>query len=198
MGRLPKGYSKNSVSEEDGSSRRRSKSKAKKDEVIVQSTKPSKKHQRDRIRSLPVSIQKNLVRIKGCESQRPSPTPENDIFYQQNSNRPSVLRFKNPTFQFSALKGNKKRLWKNFKQILTIEKSIPWQPDDPTYMSIEAPPSLKPAKRYSDLSGLPANYKDPLTQIRYSTSSEFTALRTLPSDIVQGYLALRKANFLPS
>ena len=99
MGRLPKGYSKNSVSEEDGSSRRRSKSKAKKDEVIVQSTKPSKKHQRDRIRSLPVSIQKNLVRIKGCESQRPSPTPENDIFYQQNSNQPSVLRFKNPTFQ---------------------------------------------------------------------------------------------------
>ena len=100
MGRLPKGYSKNSVSEEDGfTNRRRSKSKAKKDEVTVESAKPGKKHQRDRIRSLPVSIQKSLVRIKGCESQRPSPTPENDIFYQQNSNQPSVLRFKNPSFQ---------------------------------------------------------------------------------------------------
>lgn len=159
MGRLPKGHAKHSVSEEDGfTSRRRNKSKTKKDEVTVQSTKPGRqKHQRERLRSLPVSIQKSLIRIKDCHSQRPSPTPESDIFYQQSSNQPSALRFKNPNFQFSALKGNKKKLWKNLKQILTIEKSIPWQPDDPTYMSIEAPPSLKPAKKYSDLSGLPVS-----------------------------------------
>ena len=39
--------------------------------------------------------------------------------------------------QFSALKGSKKRLWKNLKQILTIEKSVPWQPDDPTCKKVD-------------------------------------------------------------
>ncbi|XP_065896893.1 INO80 complex subunit C-like [Dysidea avara] len=192
--------SKNSEESSGNNIRRKSRSKTKKDEIPQSSiTKPAKqqKHQKDRIRSLPISIQKNLVRVRECESQGPSPTPESDIFYQQNSG-PSGLKFKNPNFQFSALKGNKKRLWKNLKQILTAEKALPWHPDDPTYTSIEAPPSLKPAKKYSDLSGLPANYKDPLTQIRYSSAAEFTTLRTLPPDIVQGYLALRKANFLPS
>lgn len=107
MGRLPKNHAKNSVNEEERgtNSRRKSRSKARKDEMIIQSSsnKPSKqKNQRDRIRSLPISIQKSLIRIKECDSQRPSPTPESDIFYQQNSNRPSVLRFKNPNFQVCA------------------------------------------------------------------------------------------------
>ena len=102
MGRLPKNSGKNSVTEEDSTtnSRRRSKSKVKKDERAVQSssTKTTKqKHRRDRLHSLPISIQKSLIRIKECDSQGPSPTPENDIFYQQNSSR--TLRFKNPNFQ---------------------------------------------------------------------------------------------------
>ena len=105
MGRLPKSQAKHSVNEEESgtNSRRKSRSRIKKDEVIVQSKLAKQKHQRDnRIRSLPISIQKSLIRIKECDSQGPSPTPENDIFYQQNSIRPSVLRFKNPNFQVRA------------------------------------------------------------------------------------------------
>ena len=41
---------------------------------------------------------------------------------------------------------------------------------------------------------LQCNYTDPHTKIRYATSDEFSRIRILPSDIVSGYLALRKAN----
>lgn len=103
MGRMPKGHNKNSVNEEESvtNSRRRSRLKSKKDEVTSSSKSGKQKHQR--IRSLPISIQKSLIKIRECESQRPSPTPENDIFYQQNSSRPSVLRFKNQNFQVVML-----------------------------------------------------------------------------------------------
>ena len=98
MGRTSK-----NIEESSGSNnvRRKSRSKAKKEETVQSNTsKPAKqqKNQKDRIRSLPISIQKSLVRVRECESQGPSPTPESDMFYQQNS-RPSGLKFKNPNFQ---------------------------------------------------------------------------------------------------
>ena len=63
-----------------------------------------------------------------------------------------------------------------------------------TYSSIDGPPSFKPAKKYSDISGLPANYTDPQTKLNYAVSEEFQLIRKMPSDIVAGYLTLRKAN----
>jgi INO80 complex subunit C len=36
--------------------------------------------------------------------------------------------------------------------------------DVPTYTAIEAPPSLLPAKKYCDLTGLEAKYTDPKTR----------------------------------
>lgn len=59
--------------------------------------------------------------------------------------------------------------------------------------SLNAPPSLKPAKKYSDISGLEAPYTDPQTKLHYRNAEEFRIIRTLPSDIIQGYLALRGA-----
>ena len=38
-----------------------------------------------------------------------------------------------------------------------------------------------------------AKYKDPRTGIQYNNSMEFGSIRSLPMDIVSGYLALRKA-----
>ncbi|KAG7161713.1 INO80 complex subunit C-like [Homarus americanus] len=60
--------------------------------------------------------------------------------------------------------------------------------------SIDAPPAFTPAKKYSDVSGLPANYTDPLTKLRFADASEFYRVRDLPMDIVNGLLELRKAN----
>nr|XP_020468380.1 INO80 complex subunit C [Monopterus albus] len=105
--------------------------------------------------------------------------------------------FKDPTFMHSAIggaaAGKKNRTWKNLKQILALERTLPWKLSDPNYYSIDAPPSLKPAKKYSDISGLPANYTDPQTKLRFTSSEEFSYIRLLPTDVVTGYLALRKA-----
>ncbi|XP_032813358.1 INO80 complex subunit C isoform X2 [Petromyzon marinus] len=87
----------------------------------------------------------------------------------------------------------KSRVWKNLKQIIAAERSMNWSPDDATYSNIDAPPSFKPAKKYSDLSGLPASYTDPQSKLHFSNAEEFSQVRTLPMDIVSGYLALRKA-----
>ncbi|XP_077125702.1 INO80 complex subunit C isoform X2 [Ranitomeya variabilis] len=69
------------------------------------------------------------------------------------------LPFKQPGFLHSgiggAAAGKKNRTWKNLKQILALERALPWQLNDPSYFNIDAPPSCKPAKKYSDISGLP-------------------------------------------
>jgi YL1 nuclear protein C-terminal domain len=38
-----------------------------------------------------------------------------------------------------------------------------------------------------------AKYTDPQTQLRFSLAEEFQTIRTMPGDIIAGYLALRKA-----
>ncbi|XP_044063266.1 INO80 complex subunit C [Siniperca chuatsi] len=105
--------------------------------------------------------------------------------------------FKDPAFMHSgiggAAAGKKNRTWKNLKQILVLERTLPWKLNDPNYYNIDAPPSLKPSKKYSDISGLPANYTDPQTKLRFTSSEEFSYIRLLPTDVVTGYLALRKA-----
>lgn len=105
--------------------------------------------------------------------------------------------FKDPTFMHSgiggAAAGKKNRTWKNLKQILALERALPWKLSDPSYYNIDAPPSLKPAKKYSDISGLPASYTDPQTKLRFTSTEEFSYIRLLPSDVVSGYLTLRKA-----
>ncbi|XP_074540012.1 INO80 complex subunit C [Halichoeres trimaculatus] len=105
--------------------------------------------------------------------------------------------FKDPIFMHSgiggAAAGKKNRTWKNLKQILALERTLPWKLNDPNYYNIDAPPSLLPTKKYSDISGLPANYTDPQTKLRFTSSEEFSYIRLLPSDVVTGYLALRKA-----
>ena len=60
-------------------------------------------------------------------------------------------------------------------------------------VSIEAPPSLYPPKRYCDLTGQPARYTDPVTKLRFADAAAFDAARRLPPDAVQRYLALRRA-----
>ncbi|KAI8789425.1 INO80 complex subunit C [Biomphalaria glabrata] len=111
----------------------------------------------------------------------------------------SAFIFKDPNFVHSSkgIGGNKRiRVWKNLKQIVTAERALPWGPDAVTYGSIDAPPSFRPAKKYSDISGLEAKYTDPQTKMRFSNADEFRRVKLLPSDIIAGCLQLRKANTL--
>ncbi|KAI4502849.1 hypothetical protein M0802_001893 [Mischocyttarus mexicanus] len=105
--------------------------------------------------------------------------------------------FKCPTFhdQFRPISNTgKKRTWRSLKQVLAQERSLPWPAEVVHYSAISAPPSFKPAKKYSDISGLPARYTDPQTKLYYATAEEFATVRSLPMDITAGYLALRGAS----
>ncbi|CAL7952498.1 INO80 complex subunit C [Xylocopa sonorina] len=105
--------------------------------------------------------------------------------------------FKNPVFQQkfrSTSNTGKKRTWRSLKQVLAQERTLPWPAEVVHYSSINAPPSFRPAKKYSDISGLPARYTDPQTKLYYATAEEFATVRSLPMDITAGYLALRGAS----
>lgn len=102
--------------------------------------------------------------------------------------------FKTTSFYQNSKCSAKKRAWKSLKQIIATEKSLPWPDDVVHYSSINAPPSFRPAAKYSDLSGLPAPYTDPQTRLRFSNKEEYATLNGLPMDITAGYLALRGAS----
>ncbi|XP_024943692.1 INO80 complex subunit C isoform X2 [Cephus cinctus] len=81
-----------------------------------------------------------------------------DEVTETNKKPPPI--FKNPTFQqkFRPISSSgKKRTWRSLKQVLAQERSLPWPSEVVHYSSINAPPSFKPAKKYSDISGLPAS-----------------------------------------
>lgn len=63
-----------------------------------------------------------------------------------------------------------------------------------TYMGIEAPPSLMPKKKYCDITGLPANYTDPKTGLRYHDKEVFQVVRSLAQGVPEQYLEARNAN----
>lgn len=124
--------------------------------------------------------------------------------------------FKKSSYAHSPGGGNKKKTWKSLKQILAIERTLQWKESavtcksyegfsavhcyslfDPVHFidsSINAPPSFKPAKKYSDISGLIAPYTDPQTKLHYHNSEEFAIVRQLPMDLTAGFLTLRGAS----
>lgn len=65
-----------------------------------------------------------------------------------------------------------------------------------TYTNIESAPSFHPSgqRRYCDITGLPATYKDPKTGLRYYDKEVFGLLRTMPQNVAEGYLAARGAH----
>ncbi|WVN88317.1 uncharacterized protein L203_103522 [Cryptococcus depauperatus CBS 7841] len=62
-----------------------------------------------------------------------------------------------------------------------------------TYMTPAAPPSLLPAKKYCDITGLYAKYTDPKTKLRYKGLEVWHVVRSLGPGADQSYLALRNA-----
>nr|POF04203.1 chromatin-remodeling complex subunit ies6 [Quercus suber] len=63
-----------------------------------------------------------------------------------------------------------------------------------TYTSIAAAPSLKPKKKYCDITGLPAKYTDPKTGLFYHNAEVYKVVKALNTTQVQEYLAIRGAN----
>lgn len=60
-----------------------------------------------------------------------------------------------------------------------------------TYYSIEAPPSIKPIKKYCDVTGLIAPYTDPRSHLRYHNPEIYALIKQFGPSTEQGYLSIR-------
>ncbi|SCU88028.1 LAMI_0D08460g1_1 [Lachancea mirantina] len=64
-----------------------------------------------------------------------------------------------------------------------------------TYFNVEAPPSIYPAKKYCDITGLKANYKAPGSGLRFYNSEVYSlVIKPMAPGIDQEYLKLRGDN----
>jgi INO80 complex subunit C len=108
---------------------------------------------------------------------------------------PAAKSFKVPGTGFLATtKGTKGRVWKNLKQIINGENYDEYPIDAPTYVSVQAPPSMLPAKKYCDITGQVAKYTHPQTKLRYSEADLYQVISGLTTDQIEAYLELRGAN----
>ncbi|CAB5333643.1 unnamed protein product [Rhizophagus irregularis] len=94
--------------------------------------------------------------------------------------------FKNPHYKTP-------KKFKTLKQILAAERNLNTPLDVPTYSNIEAPPSIRPQKKYCDITGLEAKYTDPKTRLRYHSAEVYKEIKQLAPGVIQDYLGLRHA-----
>ncbi|GBG72623.1 hypothetical protein CBR_g12196 [Chara braunii] len=109
---------------------------------------------------------------------------------------PPVLPFKKTQMADRYPKGGTNRgrpHWKHLKQILQAENYHLLPANEPTYVSMDSPPSLYPPKKYCDITGYEACYTDPRTKLRYANCEVLKTIRLLPEQFIQDYLALRNA-----
>lgn len=62
-----------------------------------------------------------------------------------------------------------------------------------TDQNIESPPSIRPIKKYCDITGLDAKYTDPKTGLRYHNAEVYQFIKGLGVSSVQAYLGSRNA-----
>ncbi|KAG0656033.1 INO80 complex subunit C [Maudiozyma exigua] len=66
-----------------------------------------------------------------------------------------------------------------------------------TFFNVSAPPSIKPTKKYCDITGLNGPYKSPTNNIRYHNSEIYQfVVKPMAPGVDQEYLKLRGANFV--
>ncbi|KAL3628448.1 hypothetical protein CASFOL_027494 [Castilleja foliolosa] len=106
---------------------------------------------------------------------------------------PIHMKFKKIQIYEKYPKGQSRVRWKHLKQIIQAENYQNYPPNKPNYVNVESPPSMHPCKRICDITGYEAPYFDPRTKLRYANREVFKAIRSLPNDYVQRYLALRNA-----
>ncbi|GAA33216.2 INO80 complex subunit C [Clonorchis sinensis] len=112
-----------------------------------------------------------------------------DVEFREHSVNLMATEF---VFKTQTGKSSDKRMtYKTYKQILNAESQANYPPDAVLFHSIRAPPSLRPAMKVSDISGIPTAYTEPNTRLNYATVDEFNTIRYLPQEVVNSYLALR-------
>jgi INO80 complex subunit C len=130
---------------------------------------------------------------------------------------PTKLPFKKKGWknQNVVLRGQQ-RTWPHLKQILASEETLEFSKGTTTYSSIEAAPSILPARKYCDITGLlvpffflfhfnffcfwtrlwalQAPYTDPRTGLRFANAEVYRFIKEqLTEEGIEKYLSLRNA-----
>ncbi|KNE60770.1 hypothetical protein AMAG_06128 [Allomyces macrogynus ATCC 38327] len=66
----------------------------------------------------------------------------------------------------------------------------------PSYTSIRAAPSVRPNRKYCDVTGLPANYTDPVSGLHYYDKEVYQYIKGLSSGALQQYMRLRNKSII--
>ncbi|KZT34904.1 hypothetical protein SISSUDRAFT_991166, partial [Sistotremastrum suecicum HHB10207 ss-3] len=124
------------------------------------------------------------------------PRPFKNPYYTKNINRraKSLKVVLNAEKERQRLEREKLRAEREAK--MAVDGAEPEQPEEeaPTYMSIEAPPSIMPQRHYCDITGLEAPYTDPVTQLRYHDKSVYELIKGLNASAARDYLSARGVN----
>ena len=121
----------------------------------------------------------------------PITTASNDTTHHTLLNRLDTSRtpkpFRNPHFHPPARRN------KPLKQLLSeSQRSTPTP--TPSYAALAAAPSRKPKRKYCDITGVPARYRDAKTGLRVADMHVARVVRAFGTARVQELLALRAAN----
>ena len=98
------------------------------------------------------------------------------------------------TFRLKDPKQRHTKHFKRRKQVIAAEGFDQMPLQNATYVSVEAPPSMYPVKKYCDVTGFPAKYTDPRSKLQYASLDVFPVVRTMAHDDAQKLLALRNAH----
>jgi len=162
-------------------------SEASDDEPVVKPKPPPKAFAR-KPKSEPAPKRRVATQSSSSLSSTKQDEPAEDITSRE-------LPFKSAKRRAEANNNNnKKKVWKSLRQILKAENYHLLPPGTLTYESINAPPSLLPAKKYCDITGKPAPYKHPRTGLRFCNKEVYNVVNSLADDAVQAYLSVRRPN----
>ena len=102
--------------------------------------------------------------------------------------------FKNPNYKHPTrrVKPVKQLIVDEQKHLRAIAEKVKHEPV--TYFAIEAPPSIKPVKKYCDNTGLKGNYRSASSGIRYHNAEVYSIVKNMAQGVDQQYLGLRNAN----
>mmetsp|Transcript_24857 Transcript_24857/g.44228 ORF Transcript_24857/g.44228 Transcript_24857/m.44228 type:complete len:144 (+) Transcript_24857:26-457(+) len=86
------------------------------------------------------------------------------------------------------------RGWKNLRQTISIENYHKVPANVPTYGSIQVGPSVLPSKKYCDITGYEAKYKEPRTGLYFCSSALYRTVKNMPPTVKEQHLKIRGAN----
>lgn len=118
---------------------------------------------------------------------------EVDIYEVAQANS-GPFSFKNPNYKHPTrrVKATKQLIIDEQKYLKANEEKV--KLDSVNYFTIESPPSLKPSKKYCDITGLKGNYKAPSSGLRYYNGEIYSIVKNMAPGVDQQYLELRNAN----